>query len=270
MCTELGTGRAGKSGRSFTFVTGRKDSLKLKDIIHYTKAPIAKGEVPTQVEIEAFRKTQFVEKLTNLVYVDELKEFMPIAEDLVNSGIAAKSIIAALVKLNMGTTAKVYSDENFKIEDRGGDRYSRDSSDRGSRNRFDRGDRGSDRGGDRFERNSAPRGDRFERSNDRPRFERSNDREDRGERSERPERDMSNMVKVFINIGKNQRIRPGDIVGAIAGESGIDGKNIGNIEIRDKHTYVYLAKNDVDKVVDSMTGNSIKGFKISLEVAKPI
>jgi ATP-dependent RNA helicase DeaD len=264
------TGRAGKSGRSFTFVTGRKDSLKLKDILHYTKASITKGEVPTQEEIETFRKKQFVEKITNLVYADELKDFIPAAEELINSGIAAKSIIAALIKLNIGTTAKAYSDENFKMEDRGPSRYDRDGDrggDRGGRrDRFERGGERSsfDRGGDRFER-GGDRGGRFERGGDRDRGGDKFDRSDRGG----SKMDMSNMVKVFINIGRNQRIGPGDIVGAIAGESGINGKNIGDIDIKDKHTFVYLAKEDVNKVVESMTGNSIKGFKISLEVAKP-
>ena len=273
------TGRAGKSGRSFSFVTGRKDSLKLKDILNYTKAVITKGEVPSQVEIEAFRKKQFVEKITNLVYADELKDYMEISEELVNSGISSKNIIAALVKLHIGATTKAYSDENFKLEERG------------SRDRFERSgdrDRGGDRGG-RFERGGdrdrgGDRGGRFERGGDRDRgsdrggdrggdrFERSSNRfGDRPERESRASgRDMTGMVKVFINIGRNQRVGPGDIVGAIAGEAGINGKNIGDIDIKDKHTFVYLPKEDVDKVVDTMNGNTIKGFKVSLEVAKPM
>ena len=44
------------------------------------------------------------------------------------------------------------------------------------------------------------------------------------------------MVRLFINIGKKQRVRPGDILGAIAGESGMDGKLIGTIDMYDKYT----------------------------------
>ena len=46
------------------------------------------------------------------------------------------------------------------------------------------------------------------------------------------------MVRLFINIGKKQRVRPGDILGAIAGESGMDGKLIGTIDMYDKYTFV--------------------------------
>ena len=265
------TGRAGKSGRSFTFVTGKKDSFKLREIQNYTKAVINKGEVPTQEEIEAFRKTQFIEKITNVIYADELKDFMPMAEELVQSGISSKSIIAALVKMNLGTLAKTYSDENFKLEDfserRSRDRDRNDrGSDRGSNNRF--GDRGGDRNDrDRgVDRNGGERSRSFNnRSDDRDRFS--------APRPRRADGDSSNntkgleMTKLSINIGKDQRIRPGDIVGAIAGESGINGKLIGDIEIRDRQTFVYVQKEDVPKVLDAMTGNTIKGHKVSLEVA---
>jgi ATP-dependent RNA helicase DeaD len=239
------TGRAGKSGHSFTFVTGRKDTLKLNDILRYTKATINKGQVPSQAEIEVFRKNQFVEKVKNLIYADELKDFYPMAEELLESGIAVKNVLSALIKLQFGTTSKTYSDESFKLDDR------RDRGERGDRERGgDRGDRGNFR--------SRDRGDRGERG------DRGGDYRDRERRAPIP-----GMVKVFINIGKNQRVRPGDIVGAIAGESGINGKLIGDIEIRDKHTFVYLQKGDVPKVIETMSGNTIKGFKVNLEVAKP-
>ena len=75
------------------------------------------------------------------------------------------------------------------------------------------------------------------------------------------------MVKVFINIGRNQNIRPGDIVGAIAGEARIDGKVIGEIDIKDKFSFVYLPKDVVGTVMDAMNDNTIKGNRVNLEVA---
>ena len=50
------------------------------------------------------------------------------------------------------------------------------------------------------------------------------------------------MVRLFINIGKKQRVRPGDIIGAIAGESGMDGKLIGTIDMYDKYTFVEVPR----------------------------
>ena len=46
------------------------------------------------------------------------------------------------------------------------------------------------------------------------------------------------MVRLFINIGKNQRIRPGDILGAVAGEAKIPGKLVGAIDMYDNYTFV--------------------------------
>ena len=46
------------------------------------------------------------------------------------------------------------------------------------------------------------------------------------------------MVRLFINIGKKQKVKPGDILGAIAGESGMPGKLVGAIDMYDKYTFV--------------------------------
>lgn len=46
------------------------------------------------------------------------------------------------------------------------------------------------------------------------------------------------MVRLFINIGKKQNVRPGDVLGAIAGESGMPGKLVGTIDMFDKYTFV--------------------------------
>lgn len=275
------TGRAGRKGKSFTFLTGRKDALRMRDIERYTKSQVAKGEVPSGAEIEAFRKAQFVEKITNLVNADQFNEFIPLAEQIIATGISPLKIIASLSKLHLGTlTSKTGGDENFSVETRG----SRDGSDRGGRDR-DRGDRsGSDRGGrssdrferrpsgDRFESNRGSSSDRFERGGgDRGRsggnrFERSGDRPERGP-SRDYETNSADMQRIAINIGRNQRVRPGDIVGALAGESGINGKNIGNIEIKDSTTFVFVPKTDARKVLDAMNGNTIKGFNVMLELA---
>ena len=44
------------------------------------------------------------------------------------------------------------------------------------------------------------------------------------------------MTRLFINLGKNQNVKPGDILGAIAGESGIPGRLVGSIDMYDKYT----------------------------------
>ena len=76
------------------------------------------------------------------------------------------------------------------------------------------------------------------------------------------------MVRMFINIGKNKRIRPQDVVGAIAGETSISGKNIGEIDIFDNYTFVEIPEEYADEVLSIMSKNTIKGNKINIEPAK--
>jgi ATP-dependent RNA helicase DeaD len=103
---------------------------------------------------------------------------------------------------------------------------------------------------------------------------------DREERIGRPERGIERgrrerkgksdekMVRLFINVGKLDKIRPGDIVGALTGETGITGEVIGPIDIYDKFSFVEVPEMDVQNVLDGMTDNQIKGRKINIEVAK--
>ena len=75
------------------------------------------------------------------------------------------------------------------------------------------------------------------------------------------------MVRLFINIGRNQKIRPGDIVGGIAGETGIPGKLIGSIDIYDKYTFVEVPREYAGDVIKIMKDNQIKGKRINIEPA---
>lgn len=75
------------------------------------------------------------------------------------------------------------------------------------------------------------------------------------------------MVRLFINIGKNQRVRPGDILGAIAGESGMPGKLVGCIDMFDKYTFVEVPKEFAHDVLNAMKHAKIKGKNINIEPA---
>lgn len=75
------------------------------------------------------------------------------------------------------------------------------------------------------------------------------------------------MVRLFINVGRNQRVKAKDIVGAIAGEVGIPGKLVGTIDIYDKYTFVEVPKQNAKKVLEKMKDIKIKGNKINIEQA---
>lgn len=75
------------------------------------------------------------------------------------------------------------------------------------------------------------------------------------------------MVRLFINIGKKQRVRPGDILGAIAGKSGMDGKLIGTIDMYDKYTFVEVPREYAREVLNAMKNVKIKGKTVAVEPA---
>ena len=76
------------------------------------------------------------------------------------------------------------------------------------------------------------------------------------------------MTRLFINVGKKDKVKPNDIVGAVAGESGIPGKVIGHIDIFDEFTFVDVPKEYSKDIITHMKNKKIKGKKINVERAK--
>ncbi|MEG0721827.1 MAG: DbpA RNA binding domain-containing protein, partial [Lachnospiraceae bacterium] len=75
------------------------------------------------------------------------------------------------------------------------------------------------------------------------------------------------MVRLFINVGKNQKVGPGDILGALAGESGMPGKLIGSIDVFDKYTFVEVPREYAKDVLHAMQDAKIKGKSVAIEPA---
>ena len=75
------------------------------------------------------------------------------------------------------------------------------------------------------------------------------------------------MVRLFINIGKNQKVRPKDILGAVAGETSMPGKLVGAIDMYDKYTFVEVPREYAREVLNAMAKVKIKGKSINIEPA---
>lgn len=295
------TGRAGKSGRAFSMV-GRDEKYRFREIQTYTKVRVEKGVIPSFEDIVGVRKARFIEQLQQTIQESkDLNLYDDLLTQLHHTGFSTEQIVAALVKRSMGLEKNEFADQNLGLED---DRDRRPAS--GGRDRYDRNERGPSRYEDR-RGNSSDRGGSSDRpaygdrgvsrfgdrpaygDRDRPAYgDRGNSRfgdkdrpayGDRGGRPERPafgDRDEkrapresdANMTRLMVNIGRKDYVRPGDIVGAIAGEANIPGNTIGSIDIFDKHTYVDVPKDVANRVVDVMEGNTIKGRRVSIEIAR--
>ena len=82
------------------------------------------------------------------------------------------------------------------------------------------------------------------------------------------DKDDSRMVRLFINIGKKDKIKPANIIGAIAGESGLPGKLVGAIDMMDNYTFVDVPAIHAEKILKVMNDNvQIKGRRVNVEKA---
>ena len=264
------TGRAGKFGKAFTLVVGSERN-RLREIMNYTKVKIDKGVIPSFTDVVGIKKGMFIERVAATINEGDLEVFSDSLENLQHAGFSTEQIVAALVKMNMGIQKNEFGDENLEGElERQSRKYGREERGGGYRDRDSRGG-GERRGGGRFDRDSrggGDRGGRFERGGDRDR-----DRGPRGPRVDRegkPYKTDENMVRMFVNIGFNEKISPSNIVGAFAGETGIPGNVLGQIQIENKHTYVDVPKEYANQVIDKMVGAQIKGKRVLVEIAKPV
>ena len=277
------TGRAGKSGTAITFITGRREMMKLKDLERFTKANINKMTPPSVTELVELKKTQFIKDVHRVLSKEEDNQlFEATIGQMLSEGLTQEQISLGLLKMVMGDTVKEMKEQDFGIEAPAyGDRRREGGREGGRESRF--GDRREGGRGERFgDRREAPRSgdrpDRGSRFGDRKeggsRFGDSSSRF--GDRKEGP-RDFApraerareeNMTRLFLNLGKKDFIRPNDIVGAIAGESGLSGKSIGGIDIFDNFSFVDVPHKDAEHVVRVMKNNTIKGRTVNMEISK--
>ncbi len=232
------TGRAGKDGIAFSFVVG-KEVYKLRDIQRYCKTKIIPQAIPSLDDITAIKAEKIMEQAMELIRDTDLTKMVNMIERtvLTEEECTSLDVAAALLKLSMG-------EENEDIIDSGRparslddlDRYGRDGGGRGRGGRDGRGSR--DGRGNRYGRDS-----RYDRDG----------RED--------------MARLFVNIGKSQNIRPGDVLGAVAGESGISGKLVGSIDMYDNYTFVDVPREYADAVLRAMKDVKIKGKNVHVEKA---
>jgi ATP-independent RNA helicase DbpA len=70
---------------------------------------------------------------------------------------------------------------------------------------------------------------------------------------------QANMVTLQIDGGKKQKLRPGDILGALTGKDGISGKEVGKIMIADNWAYVAIAREAAKSALRKLTDGKLKG-----------
>jgi ATP-dependent RNA helicase DeaD len=76
-------------------------------------------------------------------------------------------------------------------------------------------------------------------------------------------------AKLFLSVGERDGLKPGDLVGAITGEAGVDGRQVGKIDIRESHTVVEVHDSVARRVIKALNGTTIKGRAVRADFDRP-
>lgn len=227
------TGRAGRQGDAILFVAPREKRM-LQQIERATKQKIEMLEMPSTEVINNKRIARFTQSITDNLASEGLEFYASILEKYtLEHNVPAIEVAAALAKMLQGDEPLLLSN---KPEAQKSQR-----SDRGERS-----DRGREKGSRR-------------------------DREARGERSERrsrrePHEKEEGMQTYRLEVGHDHGVKPGNIVGAIANEAGIDSKHMGRIQINDDYSTIDLPEGMPKDIFMDLKSVRVAGQKLNISV----
>jgi ATP-dependent RNA helicase DeaD len=72
-------------------------------------------------------------------------------------------------------------------------------------------------------------------------------------------------VRLFISLGSRDQVGPGDLVGAITGEAGVEGSQVGKIEIKDTFSVVEVGDTVAERVIRSLNGTTVRGRSVRVD-----
>ncbi len=221
------TGRAGRSGKAILFVAPKERRL-LRAIEKATRQPLVSMDIPSGEQISDQRVERFQSKVLETLQKQDLSTFRALLEKMAHDHELDIGEIAAAIAWQSQQKTPLYPSlkpitnpaEKNKGRLKSGERSQRTS-------------RNEDR-----QRSENPNKERTARSPNSKRTPSENNKS-KPVKQLRDHPDI-NMVRYRIKVGSIHGASPGDIVGAMANEAGIEGEFIGNIDIRDDHSTVDL------------------------------
>jgi ATP-dependent RNA helicase DeaD len=233
------TGRAGKKGIAITFINPRERG-RLTQIENYSRQKIAEYVLPTREEMLQKRDERFTEKLTEQMSAGQFKREAALVAKLTEFGFNPMEVAAAAIKMARALETAVPVADLIEPVSISRSRDGQRDFQRDGRSKHVNGAFGKEQGRDSGNASGghAKRGVEL------------------------------GMVRLRMNLGGQQGLRPGDVVGAIASEVGIPGKAIGAIDIQDDHTYVDVAEKHARLVLQKSGGKySLRGKTVVLKLA---
>jgi ATP-dependent RNA helicase DeaD len=224
------TGRAGKSGRAFTFVSGR-EIYRLQSMIRFAKLKIRRESVPSLDQVEEARVNVFFEKLRGLLESGKYVRHERIIDRLIEQGFASTDIASALIHLLSGA---------------------------------------SDRGDGPSQREEPPAREKPAKAPapEVTRIEKSSEAYEQKAGTNRTGREPG-FTTIFFSVGRKQLVTPGDLVGKIAGVTRLPASIVGAIDIHQRHSFVDVVSEHAELVLGKLNGIRIKGESLKVAIKSP-
>jgi len=226
-------GRAGREGVAITLAEPRQRRL-LSNIERLTRQTIAIEKIPTVSDLRARQMELTLDQVREaLEGGGDLDRFRAVVDALADEFDVVDVALAAVKLVHEASGA---TDDDEEIPDLA--------------SRPDKKGKGKDRPWDDDRGGKGPKGKHASKHGKGDQPFRKGDRGPRGPKGD--------VARLYFGVGRNERVRPQDLVGAIAGETGLRGDEIGAIRIFDRFSLVEVPEASVDHVIDAMKRTSIR------------
>jgi len=223
------TGRAGREGVAITFAEPRERRL-LRNIEHATHQRIEIATVPTVADLRARRLELIRAALHEALVSGEYDRHRVVAEGLAAEFDIMDVAAAAVWLVDEATGGEEETEEIPVAAPPAPEERVKGGGKHGSRKK-ERSERGAGRSAGRRAGRSMPEWD---------------------------------VARLFVGAGRSAGVRPGDLVGAIANEVGIDSNMIGSIEISDRFSLVEVPDEIADEIIAALRASTIKGRRVTV------
>jgi ATP-dependent RNA helicase DeaD len=218
-------GRAGREGVAITLAEPR-EHRQLKSIERVTKRRIPIETLPTSADLRARRLEMTRASLYETLVEDDLEHYRVVVDTLTDDFDVVQVALAAVKLAHEATVGSAAQTEDIPTAEPV----------RGSDKPFGKPHRRADRGGRAGPGEGGPSGKRGVAD--------------------------GRTARVFVSVGRKAGVRPQDLVGAIANETSLSGKDIGAIEITDNFSLVEVPERSLSEVVTALGSTRIKGNRV--------
>ena len=231
------TGRAGREGRSLTFFTPREHG-RLRRIEKLTGTPMEEIQIPSPAAVSEFRSRRMLEGLNARIERGRLEMYKNLLTEVQETSETDIMDIAAALMANAvgdeGPAPRVEKDRRGK---------------------------GRVRNEEEIDESGEFVGASFEGGRDKDRPLKPGHQRGRGRKAS-----FGVGTRYRVEVGKKDRVKPGSIVGAIAGEGGVDGRDIGNIEIFPTFSLVEISGDLTDDQLHRIGKGYVQGRPLRIRV----